>query len=362
MVRVTVPIAGRPYDVVIGAGVLAEASLHLPGFPKAERAFVIADREVVDRCFAQLAAGLGSAGLDAVLLTIPSGEHAKSLQVYGTLVHQLAMQEAHRDDVVVALGGGSTGDLAGFVASTYMRGLPFVQAPTTLLAQVDAAVGGKTAVNLPEGKNLVGTFSQPRAVLADIETLATLSERDFRSGLAEVAKYGLTLDLELLAMLEADPGPVLARHPATLEGLVARCVTAKARTVVADERDAGARLFLNYGHTFGHALERLDAFAGRTHGEAVALGMVFAARLAERRGLAQAGLAARTSRLLSSLGLEVHGRLPPADEVLAAMRMDKKFHGGVRFVLLRDVGKPVVVSDVTDDELRSTIAEVGATT
>ena len=362
MVRVTVPVAGRAYDVVIGAGVLAEASLHLPEFPKAERAFVIADREVVDRFFAPLAAGLGSAGLDTVLLTVPSGEHAKSLQVYGTLLHQLAMQEAHRDDVVVALGGGSTGDLAGFVASTYMRGLPFVQVPTTLLAQVDAAVGGKTAVNLPEGKNLVGTFAQPRAVLADIETLATLTERDFRSGLAEVAKYGLTLDVELLGMLEADPGPVLARHPATLEGLVRRCVAAKAGTVAADERDDGARLFLNYGHTLGHALERLDAFSGRTHGEAVAIGMVFAARLSERRGLAQAGLAARTSRLLSSLGLEVHVRLPPADDVLSAMRMDKKFHGGVRFVLLRDVGEPVVVGDVTDDELRSTMGELGATT
>ena len=361
MVRVTVPIPGRAYDVVIGAGVLGEAALHLPGFPKASRAFVVADRGVVDLRFGPLAASLGTAGLDAVLLTVPAGEAAKSLQVYGTLLHQLATQEAHRDDVVVALGGGSVGDLAGFVASTYMRGLPFVQAPTTLLAQVDASIGGKTAVNLPEGKNLVGTFAQPRAVLADVEPLTSLTERDFRSGLAEVAKYALTLDLELLASLESDPAPVLARTPEALEELVARCVRAKARTVAADELDTGARLVLNYGHTLGHALERLDGFEGRTHGEAVAVGMAFAARLAERRGMASPGLTGRTTRLLSSLGLEVDGPLPAADEVLAAFRVDKKFHGAVRFVLLRGVGEPVVVDDVTDEELRATMREMGAT-
>jgi 3-dehydroquinate synthase len=361
LVRVTVPIPGRAYDVVIGAGVLGEASLHLPGFPKATRAFVVADHDVVDRYFASLAASLGTAGLDAVLLTVPAGEAAKSLQVYGTLLHQLATQEAHRDDVVVALGGGSIGDLAGFVASTYMRGLPLVQAPTTLLAQVDASIGGKTAVNLPEGKNLVGTFAQPRVVLADMDPLASLASRDFRSGLAEVAKYALTLDLELLETLESDPAPVLARDPEALEALVARCVRAKAGTVAADELDRGARLILNYGHTLGHALERLESFEGRTHGEAVATGMVFAARLAERRGMASAGLTGRTTRLLSSLGLQAGGPLPPAEEMLAAFRVDKKFHGSVRFVLLREVGEPVVVDDVTDEELRATMQEMGAT-
>jgi 3-dehydroquinate synthase len=361
LVRVTVPIPGRAYDVVIGSGVLREASLFLPEFPKARRAFVVADRHVVDRVFGTLADALKAAGLDVVLLTVPSGEEAKTLQVYGSLVHQLATQEAHRDDVVFALGGGSTGDLAGFVASTYMRGLPFVQVPTTLLAQVDASVGGKTAVNLPEGKNLIGTFSQPRVVLADVDPLATLEERDFRSGLAEVAKYALTLDLELLAMLETDPAPVLARDAAALEALVARCVAAKARTVAGDERDTGARLVLNYGHTLGHALERLGSFAGRTHGEAIAVGMVFAARLAERRGAAAPGLTGRTTRLLSSLGFEVDGNLPAADDMLAAFRLDKKFHGSVRFVLLRDVGDAYVVDDVSDEELRSTMREMGAT-
>jgi 3-dehydroquinate synthase len=360
LVRVTVPIPGRSYDVCVGAGTIASVGSLMPEFPGASTAFVIADRTVSARWLDPLAASLSAAGLAPVPLAVPAGEDAKTLQVYETLLHQLATQKAHRDDPVIALGGGAVGDLAGFVASTYMRGVPFVQVPTTLLAQVDAAIGGKTAVNLPEGKNLVGTFAQPRLVVADVGTLATLSERELRSGLAEVAKYALTLDLELLAVLERDPGPVLARDTATLEWLVARCVAAKARTVAVDERDDGGRLVLNYGHTLGHALERLDEFAGRSHGEAVAVGMVFAARLAETRGMAPAGLAARTGRLLTSLGLETDGSLPGPADILSAFKLDKKYRGGVRFVLLEDVGRPVVVEDVTDDELRGVLQDMGA--
>jgi len=360
LVRVTVPIPGRSYDVCIGAGTIASVGSLLPELPGASTAFVIADRTVSARWFEPLAASLGAAGLATVPLAVPSGEDAKTLRVYETLLHQLATQEAHRDDPVIALGGGAVGDLAGFVASTYMRGVPFIQVPTTLLAQVDAAIGGKTAVNLPEGKNLVGTFAQPRLVVADVDTLSTLPDRDFRSGLAEVAKYALTLDLELLDVLERDPGPVLARDPATLEWLVARCIAAKARIVVEDERDDGRRLVLNYGHTLGHALERLDAFAGRSHGEAVAVGMVFSARLAQERGLAPAGIAARTGRLLASLGLETDGSLPGPDDIVSAFRLDKKYRGGVRFVLLEDVGRAVVVDAVMEDELRGVLHDMGA--
>ncbi len=360
MERVTVPIPGRSYDVVIGSGVVASASDHLPDFPRAAQAFVVADRGVADSWFGPLAASLALRDLHAVLLAVPAGEEAKTMQVYGTLLHQLATQEAHRDDVVIALGGGTAGDLAGFVASTYMRGLPFVQIPTTLTAQVDAAIGGKTAVNLPEGKNLVGTFYQPVAVLCDVDALATLSDRDFRAGLAEVAKYALTLDLELLDQLERDPGPVLAREPQALERLVARCVAAKARTVSEDEKDTGRRLVLNYGHTLGHALERLEGFAGRSHGEAIAVGMVFAARLAEERGLCQQGLAARTSRLLNGLGIEPDGPLPPVRDILDAFKMDKKFHGGVRFVLLEEPGRPVVVEGVSEEEMAKILSEMGS--
>ena len=360
MVRVSVPIEGRPYDVVVGAGVMGEASAHLPELPKAERAFVVSDRTVADLWFDELARALRDRRLDPVLLAVPSGEAAKTLQVYAALLHQLATQEAHRDDVVVGLGGGAIGDLAGFVAATYMRGVPYVAVPTTLTGQVDAAIGGKTAVNLPEGKNLVGTFTQPRAVLEDVLALATLPDRDFRSGLAEVAKYALTLDLELLASLEADPSPTLERDPGALEELVARCVRAKAATVAADERDAGPRLFLNYGHTLGHALERLDAFAGRSHGEAIAIGMVFAARLAVALGVADAALIGRTVRLLSSLGLPTAGALPPSENVMAAFGLDKKWLGGARFVVLEDVGRPRVVDDVPLETLRILLDEMGA--
>jgi 3-dehydroquinate synthetase len=323
LVRVTVPLEDRPYDVTIGPGLLARADDHVPDLPAATTAFVVSDRVVSDAYFSPLADAIVRRGLTAVLLLAPAGEEAKSLQGYESLLRQLAGREAHRDDPIVALGGG------------------------------------KTAVNLPEGKNLVGTFAQPRAVLADLDTLRTLEERDYRSGLAEVAKYALTLDVELLAHLEDDPGPIVARDPAALEDVVARCVAAKARLVAEDERDASGRLVLNYGHTLGHALERLDAFRGRTHGEAIAAGMVFAAVLAERRGLAP-GLTDRTERLLRALGLEPDEALPPPDEVLRSLRLDKKYRGGVRFVLLEDVGRPVVVDDVSETEVGAALHEIGA--
>jgi 3-dehydroquinate synthase len=359
LVRVTVPVPGRAYDVTIGAGVLSEAGALLPALPDASSVFIVSDRVVADLHLDPVAAAIEERGLTPVVLLVPAGEEAKSLQGYESLLRQLAGREAHRDDVVVALGGGAVGDLAGFVASTYMRGLRFVQVPTTLTAQVDAAIGGKTAVNLPEGKNLVGTFAQPLAVLADVSTLATLDERDYRSGLAEVAKYALTLDPELLGMLEHRTGPIIARDPATMEEVVARCVRAKADVVARDEREASHRMVLNYGHTIAHALERLDAFRGRTHGEAVAVGMAFVAALAEARGMA-GGLSARTGRLLGSLGIAADGTLPPSADVLHALRLDKKYRGGVRFVLLEDIGRPVIVDDVTDDEVSSILQRMGA--
>ncbi|HEX5950024.1 MAG TPA: 3-dehydroquinate synthase [Actinomycetota bacterium] len=356
----TVAVPGRPYDVTIGTGVLEAAADHVPALPRAERAFVVADHDVASRYLDRLSSGLARSGLETVHIGVPQGEEAKSLAVMAALQRQLAVQEAHRDDPVVALGGGSVGDLAGFVAATYMRGVPFVQVPTTLTAQVDAAIGGKTAVNLPEGKNLVGAFHQPSAVLADVTTLASLPEREFRSGLAEVAKYALTLDVTILDVLERDLAAIAERDPAVLEDLVARCVRAKASVVATDERDTGARLILNYGHTLGHALERIDAFEGRSHGEAIAVGMLFAARLAEALGVAPSGLLARHRWLIGSLGLAPEGPLPEMERILTAMRMDKKYSGGVRFVLLEDLGRPRVVEDVPEDMVRAILAEMGA--
>ncbi|MFM7718512.1 MAG: 3-dehydroquinate synthase [Actinomycetota bacterium] len=345
MVEVTVATPARTYRVVVGA----------------EKAFVVADAAAAEVGLAPLAAALARRGLGVVRLEVPSGERAKTLAEAERLLRELAAGEAHRDDPVVALGGGAVGDLAGFVAATYMRGVPFVQVPTTLTAQVDASVGGKTAVNLPEGKNLVGAFHQPIAVLADVETLATLPEAAYRDGLAEAAKVALALDGDLLALLEAELPRVLARDVEVLERIVERCVRAKATIVSLDERDRGARLFLNYGHTLGHALERLGGFDGRTHGEAVAVGMRFAARLAVGLGIGDQDLVARHDRLLAALGLEPRGPYPATDEILAALRMDKKYAGGVRFVLLEGLGRPRVVEGVGEEAIRAALASAGVT-
>jgi 3-dehydroquinate synthase len=361
MVRVTVAVPGHAYEAAIGQGVLAEAASHLPELAGAEKAFVVADAVVSGLYLEALSGGLAPRGVSVIHLAVPDGEEAKSLQTMIALERQLATQEGHRNDVVLALGGGAVSDLAGFVAATYMRGVPFVPVPTTLTAQVDASIGGKTAVNLPEGKNLVGAFHQPVAVLTDVTTLASLPDREFSSGLAEVAKVGLALDGAVLSILDERLPEVLGREARVMEDLVARCVRAKAEIVAVDERDAGARLVLNYGHTLGHALERLDAFAGRSHGEAISAGMLFAARLSEALELAPAGLVARHARLLASLGLEPDAGLPDADQVLAAMRMDKKYaRGGVRFVVLEGIERPRIVEDVPEDLLRRTLKEMGA--
>lgn len=350
--RVRVETPGGAYEAIVGAGLLARAGELLPPFPGAERAFVVADPEVAGRYLEPLS---GSLPLPVVHLAIPAGEEAKSLTTAEAMYRQLVIQEAHRDDPIIALGGGATGDVAGFVAATWMRGVPFVQVPTTLTAQVDAAVGGKVGVNLAAGKNLVGAFHQPRAVLADVETLASLPDREFRSGLAEVAKYGFAVDPAILDLLEGSLGAILGREPELLTALVARCLRAKAAVVAEDERDTGRRAVLNYGHTLGHALERLEDFAGVSHGEAVAEGMVFAARLAERMGIAQEGLAARHRRVLAALGLPHGGRELDADAILDAMRLDKKYRAGMRFVLLEDLGRARVVDDVPEAEIREAL-------
>jgi 3-dehydroquinate synthase len=356
MIRIPVHAPGGSYDVVVGAGLLARCGELLPQIPGAERISVVSDQAVAGLYLQQLA---GSLPWPVVHLAVPEGEEGKTLETAAALYQQLATQEMHRDDVIVALGGGAVGDVAGFVAATYMRGVPFIQVPTTLTAQVDASIGGKTAVNLPRGKNLVGAFHQPRAVVADVVTLASLPDRHFRSGLAEVAKYGFTTDPQILGVLEEGLQAVLARDAPVLTDLVARCVRAKAAVVEADERDAGPRSILNYGHTVGHALERLDAFHGVSHGEAVAAGMIFAARLAELKGMADRDLVVRHERVLAALGLPPIGSID-VEAVLEAIRMDKKFRGGIRFVLLEALGRPRLVEDVTEAEMREAMGSIGA--
>jgi 3-dehydroquinate synthase len=346
--RVDVTTAHGGYPVWIARGLLGRLDELLPPLPGAEAAAVVFAPPV-----AHLADRAGQAlarlGLAVHPLQVPAGEDAKRLQVVAGLYERLARVPTHRADPVVAVGGGATTDAAGFAAATWLRGVPLVNLPTTLLGMVDAAVGGKTGVDLPAGKNLVGAFQQPVAVVADLDALAGLPPVEVRSGLAEVAKAGLVGDPDLVAALAAAAAPAMAGDPDALAPLVEAAVRVKAAVVGADEREAAggegpvSRAFLNYGHTLGHALERLAGYQGLRHGEAVALGMVFAATVAEAVGLAAPGLARGHVELLRALGLPVGGvRLDP-EAVLAAMATDKKHRQGLRLVLLREVGRPVVV-------------------
>jgi 3-dehydroquinate synthase len=357
---VTVPVAGGGYPVLIGSGLLDRLDELLPAFPGAEAAVVVSPAPVA-AVAGRVGTALARRGLAVHQLEVPAGEEAKRLEVVAGLYERLAAIPAHRADPVLAVGGGATTDVAGFTAATWLRGVPLVNVPTTVLGMVDAAIGGKTGVDLDAGKNLVGAFHQPRAVVADLDTLAGLPAAEVRSGLAEVAKAGLAGDPALAEALARSAGPAAAGDPAALAPLVEGAVRVKAAVVGADEHEEGGegtvpegsgepqggapvgRLLLNYGHTLGHALERLAGYRGLRHGEAVALGMVFAARVAEAIGLARPGLADGHVELLAAVGLPVGGvRLDP-DRVLAAMATDKKQRRGLRLVLLRELGQPEVV-------------------
>ena len=311
-------------------------------------------------------AALRGAGLAVEPVIVPAGEAAKTLEQAGRLYDAMLKMGLDRASVVVALGGGVVTDLGGFVAATYMRGIPWVGIATTLLAQVDASVGGKTAVDHPECKNLIGAFHQPAAVFADVAMLTTLPEEEFRTGLAEVVKHAVIRDARLFALLEAQADRILARDPAVLEPIVARNVRIKADVVMADERESGLRRILNYGHTIGHAVESLamqsSAAAGglaMTHGRAVALGMIAEAHIAERRGLVGRAVAERQRRLLECFGLPVRAAgLDPA-RCLEVMRHDKKAEAGrMVFVLPESIGAVRIANDVTDDEVREALASL----
>jgi 3-dehydroquinate synthase len=342
---VAVRVAGGSYPVHLGSGLLDRAGELVGGLLPGATAAAVVHPAPCRSAAGRVAQALRRQGLAAHLLEVPDGEAAKRLPVIEGLYRAFAAVPTHRADPVVAVGGGATTDAAGFAAATWLRGVPLVNVPTTVLGMVDAALGGKTAVDLPEGKNLVGAFHQPTAVLADLDTLATLPAAEVSSGLAEVVKAGFIAAPALVdacvaaAPAIADP----AARAGALAPLVEAAVRIKAEVVAADEREAGRRALLNYGHTLGHALERLAGYRGLRHGEAVALGMVFAARVAEAVGLAAPGLAAGHVRALRALGLPTGGVTLDPDAVLAAMATDKKHRGGLRLVLLREPGHPTVV-------------------
>jgi 3-dehydroquinate synthase len=354
---VHVELGPRSYAIRIGRGVLDEAGPSLVAQGLAHRVFVITHPALWRWHGEALAASL--AGVPVEALALPPGERQKSLRRAARLYDELLARGADRSSTVLAFGGGVVGDLAGFVAATFMRGLPYVQVPTTLLAQVDASLGGKVAVDHPRAKNLIGAFHQPRLVLADSEVLRTLSLRDYRAGLAEVVKHGL-LEAKLFAWLEASVPQLRARDPEAIGHIVARSCEIKAEVVRQDERELGLRATLNLGHTVGHALETSTTYRRLRHGEAVAIGLVAAVRLSQAVGLCGPELGDRVQTLLEALHLPVRMEGLTAEEVRAALAADKKAVGGVpRFILLRAPGCVETVSDVPPAALFEALRAIG---
>ena len=356
MRRVTVALPGRDYDILIGPGMLAQLDAEADRLGLGSTAAVVTDDQVGPRYARGVAAALESTGRRVATMTVPAGEGSKSLEQLGQLWGAFADAGLDRKSFVVALGGGVVGDLAGFAAATYLRGVDYVQVPTTLLAQVDASVGGKTAIDLPQGKNLVGSFHQPRLVLVDLDTLASLPDRDFRAGLAEIVKYGVIADPSLLPFIASNREAILRHDSDALIHLIVRSCKIKAAVVGADERESGRREILNFGHTIGHAVETVAGYGEYLHGEAVSIGMVAAARLsAEQWGLPSARVD-ELAEVLRALELPTTLDAPLAEErLLAAMRLDKKSRdGGFRFVLAREWGD-VATAPLSEAAVRSVL-------
>jgi len=350
---VHVQLSERSYDIAIGTGNLAEVGPFVGRLCKLTHAVVITDTNVAQPHARPVAESLRGLGARVDEEVIEAGEASKSVANANRLWERLLQHQADRKSVVVAVGGGVIGDLAGFVAATYARGLAFVQVPTTLLAHVDSSVGGKVGVNLPNAKNMVGAFWQPLGVLIDTAVLDTLPDREYRAGLAEVVKYGVILDAEFFSYLEDHADDLNARRPAVLRHVIARCCRLKADVVERDERETtGLRAVLNYGHTFAHAIEAEAGYGEFLHGEAVSIGMLAASRLAERLGRVEARLTERQGELLQRLGLPVAMPVLAPEVLLGAMRLDKKVaHGRLRFVLPARLGHVELVADVPEDEV-----------
>jgi len=344
MRTIQVPLAERSYPIKVGAGLLPRLGAECRKLKLSPRCAVITDSTVSRLYGAAAMRSLRDSGFDPLLIQFPAGEQQKNLVNVARCHATLAKHRLERKSFIVALGGGVVGDLAGFVAATYLRGIAFVQVPTTLLAQVDSSVGGKTGVNLPAGKNLVGAFHQPRLVLCDLDALETLPAREFRAGLAEVIKYGIIADARLFRRLERDLRRMLRLDRAALAYVVARCCEIKADVVRQDETEGGLRAILNFGHTIGHALEAISSYGRYLHGEAISIGQVAAAQLsAELCGLPAADIP-RIVALFERSGLPVSVKLTHAQRraLLAATQLDKKVSGGeVKFVLARRIGEVV---------------------
>jgi 3-dehydroquinate synthase len=377
LLRVPVSLGSRSYEIAIATGKLdafastlnewiARHPLSSPSqnAGRPGRSLIVTDRHVGPTHAMRVEESLRRAGWTSRRVELDPGEQSKTLASAAQLYDSLAEMKADRRTVIVAVGGGVVGDTAGFAAATYARGIPFVQIPTTLLAQVDSSVGGKVGVNHPRGKNLIGAFHQPLGVFIDTQTLATLPDRDYRSGLAEVVKYGVSLDGEFFTYLEGNVEGLNSRAPSVLRHVIARSCQLKATVVEQDEQEiTGLRALLNYGHTFAHAYEALSGYGTLLHGEAVAIGMIHASRLAERLGRIDASVTQRQRQLLKAVQLptELAGGPFQVGDVLDRMRLDKKSLGGqLRFVLPNAIGQVELVDAIPESEVRSVLTEIFA--
>jgi 3-dehydroquinate synthase len=360
MLTVHVSLGSRSYPVFIGGKILAELGRHCAELQLGRRCVIISDDHVAPLYAAKVADSLRKAGFEPLLAMVPPGETSKSLKVFQRCCDRLAAHRLERKSFIIALGGGVVGDLAGFVSAAYLRGIPFVQAPTTLLAQVDSSVGGKVGVNLAAGKNLVGAFHQPRLVLCDLATLRTLPLREFRAGLAEVIKYGIIYDATLFALLESHLPRLLRREGKVLAEVVARCCEIKAEIVRQDETETGVRAILNFGHTIGHAIEAIAGYGKFLHGEAISIGQVAAAKLSVRAAGFPVIEAERVEKLFGRAGLPVGIKLSARRQtaLVEAMRLDKKVSDGqIRFVLARRIGQVEPGHKIPPEWIGETIAQ-----
>ncbi|MBA3581189.1 MAG: 3-dehydroquinate synthase [Gammaproteobacteria bacterium] len=353
MKKLNVNLGDRTYPIFIGSALLTQASLLAP-YIIGNRVIIISSETIAPLYLATLKSTLAPNNYHVGEIILPDGEHYKTLGTLNIIYTQLLAQKADRKTTLIALGGGVIGDMTGFAAATFMRGIPFIQIPTTLLAQVDSSVGGKTAVNHPAGKNMIGAFYQPKCVLADIDTLNTLPEREFRAGFSEIVKYGLIRDSEFFSWLENNFESIFDREDHVLIEMIARACQNKADVVIADEHEQGERALLNFGHTFGHAIETHQHYEGYLHGEAVAIGMLMATEFSARLGYLSTSQTERIKHLLQAaqLPLDVPGTLSPAS-FLELMAHDKKtLNNIIRLILLKDIGHAIISQDYDRAQLQ----------
>ena len=351
MQTLTVDLGDRSYPIHIGPGLIDDAGLIVPHLAQ-KRVMVVTNTTVAPLYLARLTATLEEAGVRVAKLVLPDGEAYKNWETLNLIFDALLTERAERKTTLIALGGGVIGDMTGFAAACYQRGVPFIQIPTTLLSQVDSSVGGKTGINHPLGKNMIGAFYQPKAVLADTDTLKTLPARELSAGLAEVIKYGLIWDAGFLAWLEANMDKLRALDQAAIAHAIHRSCEIKAQVVAQDEREGGLRAILNLGHTFGHAIETGMGYGVWLHGEAVGAGMVMAAQASQRLGWLSAADVARTRAIIRAAGLPDVAPDLGVDKYLEYMGHDKKVEGGrMRFVLLKALGEAVITGDVPTEVL-----------